>query len=639
MNNCEDSTEKKKELNKTKTYSKSKTPNRTFFHKLFSNSIIDKDTYSNQITEMTNKDSKIIRKNLSFNIKSKHKEGICSSELEELSTDDPNNINNEIISKILKNKDSSNTIRTDKTKNIINTMNTINTNNSNYFVNNLSSYKKRDNNLINFNLKFPPNMKKESKSSFITNSVKTKTSRTSSIFDSSRLYKKYIGNNSNKSNTNNITKNQITTKSLFFVNNNCQQSIKNKSNNNNKTINKTVSFLYNKSEFKNDTHNCSNDGILLNNKFISNASDSITSHSNRHTIITNPLNDYQSFNINQEETLIDFDYLDKHYLCSVFNDDKYEEYVENTLQAIHSLGNYMVSNDYKKQVKTILEKCEMKNTISINDDDKLTRDSFIFNKEIFFFHDHDNNNNTMTNASNSFSLPTSLKDILVLDLDETLIHSEYPINRSKAYDITLEYHNIGIFIRPGLIDFLITISKDFNLVMFSAGEKEYIQLILQTLKLRKYFYLILCKDQCIKINNNIYIKDLDMVMQFDSDYFDTKYDSNITSSREVIIVDNNLYSFAKHLNKGILVSSYTYGTEDEGLNDLLDFLCEFKSNKANYLRTLEEQIIEHFCFEQLTLAILNSKSRNENENDNNNYDDANDNDNVTNNYESAEIVK
>lgn len=80
----------------------------------------------------------------------------------------------------------------------------------------------------------------------------------------------------------------------------------------------------------------------------------------------------------------------------------------------------------------------------------------------------------------------------MLDLDETLIHaSALNLEDRKPtlqyYSILLEYHNqqgnkiakdIQITLRPGLQEMLEVLSKDFELILFTAGHEAYMQGVL-----------------------------------------------------------------------------------------------------------------------------------------------------------------
>lgn len=73
----------------------------------------------------------------------------------------------------------------------------------------------------------------------------------------------------------------------------------------------------------------------------------------------------------------------------------------------------------------------------------------------------------------------------------------------------------------------------------------------------------------------------------------------ISYEEEIIIIDNNLYSFAKNLSNGILISSFTGNQADEELFDILEFIDEIKDKNDSFVERLEK----HFCFGAILNAI------------------------------------
>ena len=81
--------------------------------------------------------------------------------------------------------------------------------------------------------------------------------------------------------------------------------------------------------------------------------------------------------------------------------------------------------------------------------------------------------------------------LLILDLDYTLM-----ANTDGA-----------IIPRPYLYEFLESVSKNMELWIWSAGIREYVESVVEQLKIKHYFSQILCREDCIKIGDN-YIKSL-----------------------------------------------------------------------------------------------------------------------------------
>ncbi len=104
------------------------------------------------------------------------------------------------------------------------------------------------------------------------------------------------------------------------------------------------------------------------------------------------------------------------------------------------------------------------------------------------------------------TLPAKHKKTIVLDLDETLVRCELlnNYNNKDGYDHIIEEEGLGIYARNGIREFLQETSSKFNLVLFSAGQLDYIMQVLEKLDIKNYFIMILAQHNTVKINNNIY---------------------------------------------------------------------------------------------------------------------------------------
>lgn len=160
------------------------------------------------------------------------------------------------------------------------------------------------------------------------------------------------------------------------------------------------------------------------------------------------------------------------------------------------------------------------------------------------------------------------KKTLLLDLDETLVHSD--LNGSMhVYDIQLiiklESSNecrVKVSYRPFLQQFLEYASRNFNVVVFTAGLKEYADLILNNLDpLNQFINLRLYRDCCIEFEN-LFIKDL-RILGLDL--------------KDLIMIDNCIFSFSLNLKNGVLVPSYYSDKNDKELLNLIEYLEQLKS--------------------------------------------------------------
>lgn len=229
-----------------------------------------------------------------------------------------------------------------------------------------------------------------------------------------------------------------------------------------------------------------------------------------------------------------------------------EDYLKKNFQILNIISGYLNSDNYFKKVREVEE----------------------YLRENYF---HANINPPI----NPF------KENLILDLDETLIHSEYPINKDKSYDFIIKDQNLGVFVRNYLKEFLDAVKNEFNLILFSAGASHYVNSVIEVVGIKEYFSLVLSRECCCSPFDNIYIKDIDVVANFLKNKI--IFEHNITTSdfsKEVIIVDNNMISFAKNLNNGILVNDFL-GTQDDELIDLLNCLIKLKKAKEDSNKSFE----------------------------------------------------
>ena len=172
-----------------------------------------------------------------------------------------------------------------------------------------------------------------------------------------------------------------------------------------------------------------------------------------------------------------------------------------------------------------------------------------------------------------FEVLNSNKKLLLFDLDETLIHAEYPIIEKNIndYDTLLrfkveneldEYHELGLYLRNGLKKFLSLLNNYFNIAVFTASDKDYADSIIRFLDPNKtIFKLCLYRTNCINVNDLIYIKDLRII-------------ENI-NMKKTVLIDNNIYSFSNQLNNGILINSFYGDKNDIELYNVISYLCEY----------------------------------------------------------------
>ena len=160
---------------------------------------------------------------------------------------------------------------------------------------------------------------------------------------------------------------------------------------------------------------------------------------------------------------------------------------------------------------------------------------------------------------------------LLLDLDETLIHAEdFNPLRENLYDVILDLpiphranpDTIGVFIRPYAREFLRRMSTMFELIVFTAGRKDYADRMLNMLDPnREFISHRLYRHHCTQFQG-ICVKDFRII-------------SN-RRSEDMVMVDNYIYSFSGSLENGIPIKPYLCGKEDYELEYLADKLQTMK---------------------------------------------------------------
>ena len=203
------------------------------------------------------------------------------------------------------------------------------------------------------------------------------------------------------------------------------------------------------------------------------------------------------------------------------------------------------------------------------------------------------------------------KKILLIDLDETLIHSDFSLeylnDKKVKYDTIIKFkdtesdfeenyedyydmrrkklkhelfneekeYKVGVFIRKGAKEFLTEVSKYFVVGIFTASVKAYADAVIDYLDPNKNLIQFrLYRNNCINVNDKIFVKDLRIIKGIDL--------------KDIILLDNSIYSFSAQINNGILVNSFFNDKNDIELYNVLEYLLNFLV-KADDVRVINEQ--------------------------------------------------
>lgn len=164
----------------------------------------------------------------------------------------------------------------------------------------------------------------------------------------------------------------------------------------------------------------------------------------------------------------------------------------------------------------------------------------------------------------------SFKRYLILDLDETLIfNSKERICRDS---IRLSEKYGFITLRPYLLEFLQEVQKHYNLILFTASESAYAEQILKILDPENKFFIIrLYKQNCVFIQNGVYLKLLSFLHNLDK--------------QKCLFVDSAPFHLYENLDNGLPIIPFLGEEDDCELQKLAQFLREIK-DESNYQTSL-----------------------------------------------------
>lgn len=152
------------------------------------------------------------------------------------------------------------------------------------------------------------------------------------------------------------------------------------------------------------------------------------------------------------------------------------------------------------------------------------------------------------------------KKLLVLDLDETLVHSSFKPVPNPDYIIPVEIegtvHHVYVVKRPGCDYFLEKIANKWEIVVFTASLSKYADPLLDQLDVHKCVRSRLFREHCVFHNGN-YVKDLNQMGR---------------DIKQIIIVDNSPASYLFHPENAIPCESFIDDMSDRELYDMVPFL-------------------------------------------------------------------
>ncbi|CAO3590971.1 unnamed protein product [Absidia cylindrospora] len=149
---------------------------------------------------------------------------------------------------------------------------------------------------------------------------------------------------------------------------------------------------------------------------------------------------------------------------------------------------------------------------------------------------------------------------LVLDLDETLVHSSFRVIPNPDFVVPVEIdqqiHNVYVLKRPGVDEFMRKMGEKYEIVVFTASLSKYADPVLDKLDIHHVVKHRLFRESCFN-HKGSYVKDLS---QLGRDLAAT------------LILDNSPTSYLFHNQCAVPVSTWFNDCHDTELLDLVDFL-------------------------------------------------------------------
>jgi Dullard-like phosphatase family protein len=162
------------------------------------------------------------------------------------------------------------------------------------------------------------------------------------------------------------------------------------------------------------------------------------------------------------------------------------------------------------------------------------------------------------------------KHLLVLDIDETLVHSDLIVEQSvelehmkgKKYDTKINFANpnqtvdvYGVRYRPFLLEFLERMHRVYDIAVYTASTRDYADAVLNELDPRRELFVArLYRENCLPVNG-MNIKNM----------------KNFPGN-DAVLVDNLIYSYAFQMGQGIPICPFIDDDMDVELKDLAELL-------------------------------------------------------------------
>ncbi|KRW99047.1 HAD-like domain [Pseudocohnilembus persalinus] len=153
------------------------------------------------------------------------------------------------------------------------------------------------------------------------------------------------------------------------------------------------------------------------------------------------------------------------------------------------------------------------------------------------------------------------KKTLVLDLDETLVHSS--IYEMEDYDhkfqITVfgQQYTISVRLRTGCLEFLKEMAQFYEIFVYTASLKEYADPVIDLIDPEQVVVQRLYREHCTKVKNDLFVKDM------------TQLNREV---KDIILVDNSEVSFLFQPENALHIKNFYEDRQDIELFRYMPFL-------------------------------------------------------------------
>ena len=289
--------------------------------------------------------------------------------------------------------------------------------------------------------------------------------------------------------------------------------------------------------------------------------------------------------------------------------------LENTTHVPTPLNSYFSkTNKSKDNTNLKLENNEPLETKENNNSLNITTKSFTksqtnnnnINNDISQkIHRHLSPNEKTFYNKKKFLLPekTSNKKTLVLDLDETLVHSVGGMENGEGgepqHDFIIQIpqsnnssHDVHVMVRPHVDEFLQRMSKRFELVIFTASISKYANPLLNIVDKMGYVPFRLFREHCTLINT-AFVKDLNLLGR---------------DAKDIIILDNNPTAYSLNHYNGFPIKSWFDDKNDDELLKICPIL-EFLSYVPDVREYIKKIVVQNKVqFDMVKQIIINFKN-------------------------------